>query len=92
LAPFRPSEYLASLPESSEGHDKLHEAGRFRRDDRELLPVPLLPQVEPILVDAAEIPLRDHLGRPLDANPLADEKERLPGAELRRDVEKGEAA
>jgi len=84
---FRPSEDLAFLPGSSEVHDKLHEAGRFRHDDREPLPVPLLPQVETILVDAAEIPQRDHLGRPPDANPLADGKEPLPCAELRRVVE-----
>jgi hypothetical protein len=37
-------------------------------------------------VDAAEIPRVDHPGRPPDANPLADGKARLLGAEARRDA------
>jgi hypothetical protein len=40
--------------------------------------------VEPIPVDAAENPRVDHLGR-ADANPLADGKEHLQGAEVHRD-------
>ena len=78
---------LAFLPESSEVHGTLHAALHFPHDDHEPLPAPLLPQVEPILVDADENPMVDHLGRLQDANPLADGKVHLQGAEVRQDAE-----
>ena len=43
--------------------------------------------MEPILVDAAENPRVDHLGRLQDANPLADGKVHPLGAEVRQDAE-----
>jgi hypothetical protein len=43
--------------------------------------------VEQIPVVAAENPRVDHLGLPPDANPLADGKACLRGAEVRQDAE-----
>jgi hypothetical protein len=43
--------------------------------------------VERIPVDADENPTVDHLGRLQDANPLADGKVHLQGAEVRQDAE-----
>ena len=84
--PFHLFAGLASLPVFSEALGRLHEAWRFRRDDRVSLPAPPPLRVERIPAGVAESPKEDHLDRLLDANPLADGKEHLPDAEVRRDV------
>ena len=66
---------------------RIHEASRSRHDDRGPQPELLLPQVEPILVDAAENPKEDHLDRLEDANSLAAGKAHPPGAEVRQGAE-----
>ena len=66
---------------------RLHGASRFPHDDREPLPAPLRPWMVQRLVDAAESRKVERPGRPPDANPLADGKARLLGAEARQDAE-----
>ena len=66
---------------------RLHEVSRSRHDDRGPLPALLLPQVGQILVDAAENPRVDRLGRLQDANPMASGKAHPLGAEVRQGAE-----